>query len=70
MINRKKLENQYALEMERFELTHKKSKELHEAAKEHFIDGVPMNWMIRWAGKHPIFCCVCERCAFRGCRWK
>lgn len=55
MINRKKLENQYRLEMESFELTHKKSKELHEAAKEHFIDGVPMNWMIRWAGKHPIF---------------
>jgi len=42
-------------ETKRFEREHPKSRNLFERAKAHLLAGVPMNWMIRWAGSFPIF---------------
>ena len=38
-----------------FVRTHPKSKALFERAKASLLAGVPMNWMVRWAGPYPIF---------------
>lgn len=54
-INREKLAEQYQKERELFEEKHQKSKELYENAKGSLLQGVPMNWMIKWAGSYPIF---------------
>lgn len=34
---------------------HPRSRSLHERARESLLDGVPMNWMVRWAGPFPLF---------------
>ena len=34
---------------------HPRSKRLFERAKHSLLAGVPMNWMVRWAGPYPIF---------------
>ena len=34
---------------------HKKSKALFERGKKSLLAGVPMNWMVRWAGPYPVF---------------
>lgn len=34
---------------------HPRSRELFEEAKKSLLGGVPMNWMVRWAGDFPIF---------------
>ena len=34
---------------------HQKSRALFERAKKSLLAGVPMNWMVRWAGPYPIF---------------
>jgi glutamate-1-semialdehyde 2,1-aminomutase len=34
---------------------HRKSKRLFERAKRSLLAGVPMNWMVRWAGPYPVF---------------
>ena len=39
----------------RFEKDHPESKRLFERAKNSLYDGVPMNWMIRWASPYPVF---------------
>ncbi len=39
----------------RFVREHPKSKALFERAKASLLDGVPMNWMIKWAGAFPVF---------------
>src|SRR5262249_46764854 len=35
--------------------SHPRSRELFERARKHLLGGVPMNWMVRWAGAFPIF---------------
>ncbi len=55
MINKNKLDEQLKKEFLLFEESHKKSKELFDRAKGSLLRGVPMNWMVRWAGSHPIF---------------
>lgn len=42
-------------ESRRFENDHPGSRKLFERAKVHLLAGVPMNWMVRWAGPFPIF---------------
>lgn len=42
-------------ETARFLRTHKKSKRLFERARRSLLAGVPMNWMVRWAGPYPVF---------------
>lgn len=54
-VNREKLKIQYEKELERFQETHKKSGELFQRAKGSLLQGVPMNWMTKWAGSYPVF---------------
>jgi glutamate-1-semialdehyde 2,1-aminomutase len=42
-------------ELELFEREHPKSRELAERAEESQLAGVPMPWMIRWAGGFPVY---------------
>ena len=43
-------------ELERFRAEHPRSIELlGEASGAWLLDGVPMNWMGRWAGRLPVF---------------
>jgi glutamate-1-semialdehyde aminotransferase len=42
-------------EKERFAETHPRSGELFARARGPLLDGVPMNWMVKWAGPHPVF---------------
>ncbi len=42
-------------ETESFLKNHKKSKALFERGKKSLLAGVPMNWMVRWAGPYPVF---------------
>jgi glutamate-1-semialdehyde 2,1-aminomutase len=44
-----------AAERQRFIVEHPRSQALFEEAKSSLLDGVPMNWMIRWAGDYPLF---------------
>ena len=42
-------------EVERFRAEHPRSLELAERAKASLLGGVPMHWMVRWAGGFPVF---------------
>jgi glutamate-1-semialdehyde aminotransferase len=44
-----------AAEEARFVADHPVSQALHDRARSSLLDGVPMNWMVRWAGPFPIF---------------
>jgi glutamate-1-semialdehyde 2,1-aminomutase len=54
-IDRSRIKELMTDETARFLKTHKKSKELFERAKGSLLAGVPMNWMVRWAGPFPVF---------------
>ncbi len=42
-------------ELASFAADNPRSMALHERAKGSLLDGVPMNWMVRWAGGFPLF---------------
>ncbi|HUG31098.1 MAG TPA: transaminase, partial [Candidatus Limnocylindria bacterium] len=42
-------------ELVTFAERHPRTRSLHERARESLLDGVPMNWMIRWPGPFPLF---------------
>lgn len=42
-------------ERQRFVETHPRSRALFERAQKSLLAGVPMNWMVRWAGDFPVF---------------
>ena len=42
-------------ELATFAERHPRTRSLHERARESLLDGVPMNWMIKWAGPYPLF---------------
>ena len=42
-------------ELVTFAAGHPKTRSLHERASRSLLDGVPMNWMIKWAGAFPLF---------------
>ena len=42
-------------ELETFAERHPQTRSLHERARESLLDGVPMNWMVKWAGPFPLF---------------
>ena len=50
-----KLETLMARELHRFREEHPRSAELAERAKRSLLGGVPMQWMVRWAGGFPVF---------------
>jgi glutamate-1-semialdehyde 2,1-aminomutase len=54
-LDRTRLEHQLKIEEQRFLGEHPKSKTLFEQARQHWQGGVPMLWMVRWAGSFPIF---------------
>ncbi|MDR2196589.1 MAG: hypothetical protein LBO07_01300, partial [Coriobacteriales bacterium] len=64
-IDRNKLKTQYEKELERFEQTHPKSGELFRRAKDSLLQGVPMNWMTKWAGSYPVFVAEAKGAHFR-----
>jgi glutamate-1-semialdehyde 2,1-aminomutase len=55
MIDRKRLDDLLVAEEQRFHNGHPKSYELYQRARKSLLGGVPMLWMIRWAGTFPIF---------------
>jgi len=52
-------------ELERFEREHPRSRELALEAAESFLQGVPMPWMVRWAGGFPLFAAEAGGARFR-----
>ena len=54
-LDRLRLERLMAAETAAFERANPRSRALFERAKGSLLDGVPMNWMIRWAGPYPLF---------------
>ncbi|MEM7122717.1 MAG: transaminase [Pseudomonadota bacterium] len=42
-------------EIQTFETDHPRSRALFEAAGAHLLNGVPLNWMRRWAGPFPLY---------------
>jgi len=55
VVNRVRLSACLAEEREHFIAAHPRSRELFERAKGSLLAGVPMNWMVRWAGDFPVF---------------
>jgi glutamate-1-semialdehyde 2,1-aminomutase len=55
IIDRKRLIELLGVEELRFHKEHQKSYQLYIRAKKCLQDGVPMLWMIRWAGTFPVF---------------
>jgi glutamate-1-semialdehyde 2,1-aminomutase len=54
-IDRSRLHDLNERERQTFRERHPGSRELAEAAKSSLLFGVPMNWMTRWSGDHPVF---------------
>lgn len=54
-LNRSKLIQLIKLEEQLFHKNHPKSYELYQRARRSLHGGVPMLWMIRWAGSFPVF---------------
>jgi glutamate-1-semialdehyde 2,1-aminomutase len=54
-IDRNRLSATLEAELARFTADHPRSRQLFERAKAHLHDGVPMSWMVRWAGAFPLF---------------
>src|SRR5438105_10583567 len=59
------LEKLMQRELERFRDEHPRSSELSERAKRSLLGGVPMHWMVRWAGGFPVFATAAEGARFR-----
>lgn len=55
MIDRSRLQTLLQAEEQKFHKTHPKSYQLYQRAKKSLHGGVPMLWMIRWAGSFPVF---------------
>ena len=45
----------FAAEERRFVEAHPRSRELFERARGSLLGGVPMHWMLKWAGGFPLF---------------
>ena len=54
-INRQHLKELRAKEEQRFLDTHRKSAAAFEDSKKVMHEGVPMSWMAKWPGAHPVF---------------
>ena len=54
-LDRTRLERLMARELATFEADNPRSLALHRRAGGSLLDGVPMNWMIRWAGGYPLW---------------
>ncbi|MBN1678187.1 MAG: aspartate aminotransferase family protein [Candidatus Thermoplasmatota archaeon] len=54
-MDRSRIKELMQAETKRFLRNHKRSKALFERARKSLLAGVPMNWMVRWAGPYPVF---------------
>jgi glutamate-1-semialdehyde 2,1-aminomutase len=54
-INRPRLRELYARELQQFAALHPRSAALHDRATASMVAGVPMPWMARWAGRFPVY---------------
>jgi glutamate-1-semialdehyde 2,1-aminomutase len=54
-IDRRHLAQQLEIEQQRFVEAHPRSRELFERAQKSLLAGVPMSWMVKWAGAFPVF---------------
>lgn len=54
-LNRGRIQRALAAEKARFIEQHPRSYALYQQSQRHLLAGVPMNWMVRWAGGFPIF---------------
>ena len=54
-MDRDRLKDLIQAEREQFAREHPKSRALFEDARRNLLDGVPMSWMSRWRGGHPVF---------------
>jgi glutamate-1-semialdehyde 2,1-aminomutase len=53
-VDRDRLRKALAREHERFEAEHPRARAFYERARASMVAGVPMHWMVRWAGGFPI----------------
>ena len=60
-IDRDRLGALLARELEGFAANHQRSRELYERAQGSLVGGVPMPWMMLWAGGHPVFAAEADR---------
>ena len=54
-LDRSRLARLMDRELATFAADNPRSMALHERAKGSLLDGVPMNWMVKWAGGFPLF---------------
>ena len=54
-IDRARLARRMADEVAQFETAHPRSRALFDRASRSLLGGVPMSWMAKWAGPHPVF---------------
>ncbi len=59
-IDRSRIADIIDVETKVFVRGHPRSKDLFEKAQSSLLAGVPMNWMVRWAGPYPIFAKVAK----------
>jgi glutamate-1-semialdehyde 2,1-aminomutase len=64
-LDRERLKIRLAEERQCFLETHPRSHELFERAQKSLLGGVPMNWMVRWAGDFPVFVTEGQGARFR-----
>src|SRR3954453_13449562 len=54
-LDRERLAAVHRAERERFAAGHPRSRELFARARASLVGGVPMTWMAKWAGGHPVY---------------
>ena len=54
-LDRERLADLESRELARFAAAHPRSRSLHDRARSALVGGVPMPWMVKWAGRFPIY---------------
>src|SRR4051794_24044204 len=54
-LDRDRLAAVHRRELERFAREHPRSRELFQRARGSLVSGVPMTWMAKWVGGHPVY---------------
>lgn len=54
-VDRARLKRRLELELERFVVSNPRSQALYDRGRKSLVGGVPMPWMMRWAGGFPVF---------------
>jgi glutamate-1-semialdehyde aminotransferase len=54
-VDRARLHSLLERELATFAERHPRTRSLHDRARASLLDGVPMNWMVKWAGPFPLF---------------